>query len=122
MGLLDGLLGNLVGSLGGDDPKQGNLLNSVMGMVTGAQGGGIGGILTAFQGGGLGHLVESWISTGANLPVSAQQIEQVLGSGKIAELAQSAGLTPDVVKSKLTEYLPMIIDKLTPDGKIPHGA
>ncbi len=125
MGLLDGVLGNLVGSLGGNDPKQGNLLNSVMGMVTGSQGGGIGGILSAFQGGGLGHIVESWISTGANLPVSAQQIEQVLGSGKIAALAQSAGLTPDVVKAKLTEYLPLIIDKLTPDGKIPanvHGA
>ncbi len=119
MGLLDGLLGNVVGSLAGDDPQHGNLLNSVIGMVTNQQSGGIGGILSAFQGGGLGNLVESWISTGKNLPVSAQQIQQVLGSGKIAELAASAGLTPDVVKSKLTEFLPMIIDKLTPDGKIP---
>ncbi|MBZ5589056.1 MAG: YidB family protein [Acidobacteriia bacterium] len=118
MGLLDGLLGNLVGSIAGNDPKHANLANSVLSMVTNPQSGGIGGILSAFQSGGLGHLVESWISTGANLPVSAQQIEQVLGSGKVAALAQSAGLTPDVVKAKLTEFLPMIIDKLTPDGTV----
>ncbi|HVN76773.1 MAG TPA: YidB family protein [Thermoanaerobaculaceae bacterium] len=119
MGLLDGLLGNLVGSLTGNDPQHASLLNSVMSMVTNQQTGGIGGLLSAFQGNGLGHLVESWISTGKNLPVSAQQLEQVLGSGKIAELAKGAGLTPDVVKSKLSEFLPMIVDKLTPNGVIP---
>jgi len=119
MGLLDGLLGNLLGSVAGNDPKHANLANSVLGMLTGPQGGGIAGLLQQFQSGGLGHLVESWISTGQNLPVSVQQIEQVLGSGKIAEMAKGAGLTPDVVKSKLTEFLPMIVDKLTPNGVIP---
>ena len=119
MGLLDGLLGNLVGSIAGNNPQHASLANSVLSMVTNPQSGGIGGLMSAFQSGGLGHLVESWISTGANLPVSAQQLEQVLGSGKIAELAKSAGLTPDVVKSKLTEFLPMIVDKLTPNGVVP---
>jgi uncharacterized protein YidB (DUF937 family) len=118
MGLLDGLIGNLVGSVAANDPKHASLANSVLSMVTNPQTGGIGGILSAFEAGGLGHLVQSWISTGANLPVSAQQIEQVLGSAKIAALAQSAGLTPDVVKSKLTEFLPAIIDKLTPNGAV----
>jgi len=64
MGLLDGLVGNLVGSVAGNDPKQANLANSVLSMVTNPQGGGIGGILSAFEAGGLGHLVQSWISTG----------------------------------------------------------
>ena len=118
MGLLDGLVGNLVGSVAGNDTKQANLANSVLSMVTNPQGGGIGGILSAFEAGGLGHLVQSWISTGPNLPVTAQQIEQILGSDKIAAMAQSAGLTPDVVKAKLTEFLPAIIDKLTPNGAV----
>jgi uncharacterized protein YidB (DUF937 family) len=101
MGLLDGLVGNLVGSVAGNDPKQANLANSVLSMVTNPQGGGIGGILSAFEAG-----------------VTAQQIEQILGSDKIAAMAQSAGLTPDVVKAKLTEFLPAIIDKLTPNGAV----
>ncbi len=119
MGLLDGLLGNLVGAVAGDDPRHASLANGVLGMLTGSGAAGIGGLLSAFQGGGLGHLVESWISTGANLPVSAQQLEQVLGSAKIAELAKGAGLTPAAAGSKLTELLPMIVDKLTPNGVIP---
>ena len=56
MGLLDGLVGNLVGSVAGNDPKQANLANSVLSMVTNPQGGGIDGILSAFEAGGLGHL------------------------------------------------------------------
>lgn len=119
MGLLDGLLGNLVGSIAGNDPRHAGLANSILGMLTNPQTGGIGGLLSQFQAGGLGHLVESWISTGANLPVSAQQLEQVLGSAKIAELAKSAGLTPAATGSKLAELLPMIVDKLTPNGVIP---
>jgi len=119
MGLLDGLLGNLVGSLAGDDPRHARLANGVLGMLTGPKAGGIGGLLSAFQAGGLGHLVDSWISTGANLPVSAQQLEQVLGAGRIAELANGAGLTPAAAGSKLAELLPMIVDKLTPNGVIP---
>jgi uncharacterized protein YidB (DUF937 family) len=119
MGLLDGLLGNVVSSIAGKDPEHAGLVNTVLGMVTNSETGGIGGILSSFQSAGLGHLVQSWISTGANLPVSAQQLEQVLGTGKIAELAKGAGLTPDVLKSKLAEFLPMIVDKLTPNGVIP---
>jgi len=119
MGLLDGLLSNLVGSIAGDNPQHADLVNSVLNMVNSPQTGGLGGLLGSFQANGLGHLVESWISTGANLPVSAQQISQVIGSSKIAAMAQSAGLSPADVTSKLTEFLPMIVDKLTPHGVIP---
>ncbi len=118
MGLLDGLLGELAGSLAGNDPRHAGLVNGVLGMLTHPQGGGIGGLLAAFQAGGLGHVVESWISTGANLPVSAQQLEQVLGSARIAELAKGAGLTPAAAGPKLAELLPLIVDRLTPNGVV----
>jgi uncharacterized protein YidB (DUF937 family) len=119
MGLLDGMLGQLASSLGGSDPQHKNLVNGVFQMLSGPEAGGLGGIVKGFESSGLANLVQSWVSTGENLPATGQQIEQGLGVEKIMGLAQSLGLTPDVVKAKLAEILPQVIDKLTPDGAIP---
>jgi uncharacterized protein YidB (DUF937 family) len=119
MGLLDGMFGQLASSLGGSDPQHKNLVNSVLQMVSAPEAGGLAGIVKGFDSGGPANLVQSWVSTGKNLPATAQQIEQGLGVEKIMALAQSVGLTPDVVKAKLAEVLPQVIDKLTPDGVIP---
>ena len=69
---------------------------------------------------GLGELVNSWVSTGQNLPVSSEQIQHVLGNEQVEQLAAKAGISPDLASSKLAELLPMIVDKLTPNGQIPQ--
>jgi len=118
MGLLDGMLGQLGGLFGGG-ARDKNLVNSVLQMVSAPEAGGLAGIVKGFESSGLSQLVQSWVSTGKNLPATAQQIEQGLGVEKIKGLAQNLGLSPDVVKAKLADVLPKLIDKLTPDGVVP---
>jgi uncharacterized protein YidB (DUF937 family) len=74
-----------------------------------------------FKNGGLGHVADSWVSTGANLPVSSGQLTQVLGSPMMEQLAQKMGISPDALSAKLAQILPIAVDKLTPDGKLPES-
>lgn len=115
MGILDSLA-----SLAGGGNKS-NLLNAVMGVVTSQQGGGLAGLVQQFAGKGLGDIVNSWVSTGQNLPITPQQIQQGLGSNTIKELASKAGIAPEEITSQLTQILPKLVDKLTPEGKVPQG-
>jgi uncharacterized protein YidB (DUF937 family) len=82
--------------------------------------GGLTGLVSMFTQGGLGHLVSSWISTGQNLPISASQITQVLGSQQLNQLAAKAGLSPQAAGAGLAQLLPSLVDRLTPDGKLPE--
>ncbi|HTY59563.1 MAG TPA: YidB family protein [Bacteroidota bacterium] len=116
MGILDSLA-----SLAGGTSDKSNLLNAVMGVVANQQGGGLAGLVQQFEGSGLGNIVNSWVGTGQNLPISAQQIQQALGSDTIKQLAAKAGIDPQQVTAHLTDLLPKLVDKLTPDGKIPQG-
>src|SRR6266481_1913304 len=97
------------------------LASSVMQMIN-SQPGGLSGLLQQFHDKGLGGLVSSWVSTGQNLPISADQIQHVLGSEQVKELAARAGISPDSVSSHLSQLLPMLIDHLTPGGQIPQAA
>jgi uncharacterized protein YidB (DUF937 family) len=117
MGLLDDLAGQV---LGGGTAK-GNLLNEVMGMLNNQQSGGLSGLVQQFSGKGLGDIVKSWVGTGQNLPITPQQIQQALGSDTVKQLAAKAGLSNDQVTSHLSELLPQVIDKLTPNGQMPSG-
>ena len=119
MGLLDTLVGELGGSLEGNAGAHQDLLQGVMGMF--ANSGGLTGLASAFQQGGLGNLVSSWISTGQNLPVSAAQITQVLGSDQISQLAAKVGLSPQAASASLAQLLPTLVDRMTPNGQIPQG-
>jgi uncharacterized protein YidB (DUF937 family) len=96
------------------------MASSVIQMINN-QPGGLSGLLQQFHDKGLGGLVTSWVSTGQNLPISADQIQHVLGSEQVKELAAKAGISPDVACSHLAEFLPMLIDKLTPNGQVPQG-
>ena len=95
------------------------LASSIMQMINN-QPGGLSGLLQQFHDKGLGSLVSSWVSTGQNLPISADQIQHVLGSDQVKELAARAGIGPDAAGSHLAQLLPMIIDKLTPNGQVPE--
>ena len=95
------------------------MLDGVLGMIN--QSGGIGGLAQSFRDKGLGGLMDSWISTGQNLPISTDQIQQVLGNEQIAALAAKLGIPHDQIAAHLSELLPQVIDKLTPGGQVPVG-
>jgi uncharacterized protein YidB (DUF937 family) len=129
MGLLDAVLGAVGGSAGG---VQGQLLNAVVGMLTqgggaggagGAMGGlgGLGGLIGKFSQAGMGDHVNSWVGTGQNMPVSADQITNVLGGDTIGQLAQQLGLGHGEVAGHLSQMLPHLVDQLTPGGQMPQG-
>jgi uncharacterized protein YidB (DUF937 family) len=113
MGLLDGLLGG-----GGSAESPLSALNGLIG----GRDGGLGGLVEAFEKAGLGQVAQSWVSTGANLPISADQIQAVLGSGPVAQFAEKLGVDPKLAAGQLAELLPQVVDHLTPNGKVPSGA
>jgi len=108
MSLLDGLLGGAVGA------EMATLVNSFI-----QQHGGVQGIVAQLEKQGLGSTVHSWVGTGANQPISSEQVHQVFGSGTIAQLAAKVGMNPQDLAQRLSQVLPTAIDKLTPEGKVP---
>ena len=121
MGLLDQVVG-AVGAMSGQQGEGGNaLLNSVLQLVNNPQTGGLSGLVQSFENGGMGEIVKSWVSTGQNLPISAEQIQSVLGNGQLQSLAGQVGLDTNQLSGQLAELLPQVVDKLTPNGTIPEG-
>jgi uncharacterized protein YidB (DUF937 family) len=121
MGLLDSILGS---ALGGQGAGGGNaaLLNAVVSLLgNDSAHGGLGGLVSKFQQSGLGDVVSSWISTGQNLPVSADQLRGALGDDTIGQLARQTGSSHGDILGQLTQLLPQVVDKLTPNGQVPQG-
>jgi uncharacterized protein YidB (DUF937 family) len=81
--------------------------------------GGLGGLLEKFQQGGLGNATNSWIGSGQNQPVSPNQVGSALGPNIIKTLAQQSGLSEDELTKQLSQVLPGVVDKLTPNGRVP---
>ncbi|MCP5142557.1 MAG: DUF937 domain-containing protein [Gammaproteobacteria bacterium] len=119
MGLFDEVLGAATG-LGGRSGQSDNALADAVMQMIGGQGG-IGGLLQTLQKAGLGDVAGSWVSNGANLPVSAEQLMGALGGDQIGQLARQLGVGNDQASGTLAEYLPKVIDMLTPDGNVPEG-
>jgi uncharacterized protein YidB (DUF937 family) len=110
MGFLDGVLGGVVGA---------EALNLLKGYLE--KHGGVEGVVADLEKTEIGGQVKSWVGTGANLPVTADQIKSALGSEKIKQLAASTGLPLDQVAKYLAEHLPTAIDKSTPGGQLPKA-
>lgn len=121
MGLLDDvtkMAGVSSSGLGGNSA----LLQGVLQMLgSGGSGGGLTDIVQGFQQAGLGDVVSSWVGTGQNLPISAEQLQQGLGAGRMKQLAQSSGLSEGGAASALAGLLPTVVDRLTPDGALPQA-
>ena len=83
--------------------------------------GGLSGVISSFQKGGLGEIVASWVGTGPNLPVSADQLKTVLDPGMLGQLSKASGQDTGSVLSILSMLLPQVIDKATPDGVAQPG-
>ncbi|MBC7940171.1 MAG: DUF937 domain-containing protein [Chitinophagaceae bacterium] len=138
MGLLDSVIGSLGQPPDGRGGGQAELLKAVLAMLTqgGSAGlggisgpggggelgglGGLGGLVERFTRGGLGDVVGSWVGTGSNLPVSSEQIGQVLGPDVLGQLARQLGLGQDDVAGRLSQMLPQVVDRLTPHGELPE--
>jgi len=110
------LLDNLAGAVGGQGSDLSSLVETIAGQ---GAAGGVSGLVEAFQKGGLGEVAQSWVSSGANHPISAEQVQAVLGSGAIGQFAEKLGVDPQVGAAKLAELLPGLVDRLTPGGQLP---
>jgi uncharacterized protein YidB (DUF937 family) len=114
MGLFDSILG---AASKGDTSDQANPLIGIVGGLL-AQSGGLQGLANKFSQSGQGNAFKSWVGMGENQPVSNDQIQNVLGSEQVNAIATRMGVDPAIVSTFLAEYLPKIVDKLTPAGKI----
>jgi uncharacterized protein YidB (DUF937 family) len=81
--------------------------------------GALGELTNKFQSAGLGNILQSWIGTGQNLPISPDQVSKVLGAGTVADLAKKAGIGEQETSGALASLLPQVIDKISPGGKVP---
>lgn len=118
MGLLDSVMGAVMGQV----QQQGGV-GAVLGqlLANDGEGGGLRGLVEKFNEAGLGEVVGSWIGKGENLPVSADQLKEVLGSDLLGKLAGQLGVDPAQASGQLAELLPGLVDKLTPQGVAPEN-
>jgi len=119
MGLFDTIFGTVAGKIASEEGVSNPLVGALGGLVT--QNGGVQGLMDKFSQGGLGSTFASWVGGEANQAVSPAEIERVLGSGQINELASKLGIDPAAASTFLAQHLPMIVDQLTPNGEVQPG-
>lgn len=121
MGLMDGfssgLVGQLAGQFGGVNNK---LLGAAAKLIGGGNVGGLSGLAQLFAQRGHGDTVNSWISRDQNREITTPQLQEVLGQERIREVASNAGVTETEAADGLARVLPQLVDKLTPEGKLPE--
>jgi uncharacterized protein YidB (DUF937 family) len=121
MGFLDDLVGKVAGAVTGSQGQQGGLVEGVMGLLTNKETGGLEGLMQSFNQKGMGDIISSWVGAGTNAAITPDQVQEGLGSDVIQQLAEKSGVSFDAAKAQLSELLPSLIDKVTPEGKIPEG-
>jgi uncharacterized protein YidB (DUF937 family) len=138
MGLLDGALNAMLGG-GAPAGNVQNILSGVLNQLGGTQGsgshalvntalsllqqnGGLDGLVNKFRANGLGSVVDSWVGTGANAPVSGPQLQQVFGHDMIQQIASHLGTDPQAASAKLASVLPELVNQMTPNGHIPTNS
>ena len=118
MGLFDSIAKNVLGGMtGGQNDKMTDALGGILNQV-----GGIQGLLGKAKEMGIEQTVSSWVSTGENEPVSPDQIHNLLGQDTVQGVAQKMGFNVQQILPMLSQFMPMIIDQLTPKGQIDQGA
>jgi len=114
-------MGGQIGQGGGFGGGLGSLAGGALGggAMGGALGAGLGALLSRFQGAGLGNVAQSWVGNGPNQPVSPEQLQNVLGQDQVQSMATQAGMQPHDLLSQLSQHLPGLVDKMTPNGRLP---
>ena len=110
MGMLDGLLGGIVGA---------GMVSVVNGIIE--KHGGLQGVVSEFEKNGLGATVQSWVGTGPNQSISPDEVHRVLGPELLQQLSAKSGLSVQDLAQKLSLVLPQAVDHLTPNGAIPKA-
>lgn len=124
MGLLDALIKNPqmlgdVAKLAADNPEVAKAAMSFLSSGSGS-GGGLDSIVGALQSGGLADTVSSWLGSGDNLAVEPKDLQAAIGDDTISRFAEQAGVSGSEASALLAGILPQVIDKLSPDGKLPE--
>ncbi len=122
MGLFTTLAEMVVSGFGNPDSTQAKLASAVVKRLQTNDGGGLAGLLHQLEEKGLGQVAQSWVGTGANQSITPEQIQQALGSEWVQKLAAHVGIPPEQISEHLSEILPKIVDRLTPNGKVPAAA
>jgi uncharacterized protein YidB (DUF937 family) len=118
-----GLLDSILGATSGKSDASGQVA-PLIGVLSGllAQSGGLQGLANKFSQSGQSNAFSSWVGMGENQPISGNQIQSALGSDQVNALAAKMGVDPAQASHFLAEYLPKIVDKLTPAGKVDPAA
>jgi len=104
----------------GSGSASGGNMNSMLDLIGGNKGG-LNSLTEMFGGNGMGDLMESWVGKGENKEAKPEQMEKVLGSDKVKQFAEKSGMDFGSALGLIAQFLPQIIDKLTPEGSIPSG-
>jgi uncharacterized protein YidB (DUF937 family) len=116
MGLLDQIIGGL--------PQEhatagGGLPGAIMGMLTNRQTGGVSGLVSRFGDAGLGHVADSWVGNGPNQEIAPHDLHRALGDEQVQSMAAQTGMSTGQLLPLLAQFLPGIINGLTPHGRLP---
>jgi uncharacterized protein YidB (DUF937 family) len=84
--------------------------------------GGLSGLLETLSGAGHGETVASWLGAGQNAPIQPDKLGSALGQTTVSDLARTAGISETELLAQLSHVLPGVVDKLTPNGRIPSAA
>jgi uncharacterized protein YidB (DUF937 family) len=107
--------------LGSNSGANAGLMSHAMDLVNNPETGGLQGLVQQFHEKGMGDVVNSWIGPGGNHPITADQIQQVLGQDRINAIASKFGMSSEDASAKMAQLLPTIVDKLTPAGSAPKA-
>lgn len=118
MGLFDNL-GKGMGQLGGGGQQHSGLMGAVAQLLSSGKIGGLSGLAQMFQQRGHGDKLQSWVSTGENKSISPEEVQNVLGQEHVREVANKAGVSEQEASQGLSSVLPQLVDKMTPDGRMP---
>ncbi len=118
MGLLD-IVGGLIGGQAGGN-SQSALITTALEFINN-QPGGLNGLIEKFKAGGVGDIIGSWVGNGENQPISADTLQNVLGSDVVGSLASKVGIDPSQASSILAQVLPHVVNGATPNGEVPAG-
>lgn len=131
MGLLDGLLGQVMGGMlgggqtqmPGQSPLPGQAQSPLLMMLLQLlqQNGGLQGVLGKLQQSGYGQQAQSWIGTGQNLPIDPSALSQIFGHGQLGQIAQQLGVSQEEAAGGLAQMLPQVVDQMTPQGQVPDN-
>src|SRR5262249_47044285 len=82
-----------------------------------SENGGVSGLLSRFQNAGLGDTAQSWVSTGANQPITSEHIQQVFSGQELTDWAGKLGIPPEMISTLLAQVPPQVVDHCTPKGE-----